>query len=83
MRLAYAHSYDIVRRNPIHEIDCAWAADNELTHVADIEQATLFAHRLVFGRYSRRVLHRHQVSGKGHQLGTQRGVGVGKWSSLK
>ena len=62
---------DVVGRDEVHEINGAVAADDELAHVRDVEQAALLAHGLVLGGDAHRVLDGHLVAGEGDDLGAE------------
>ena len=58
-------------------------ADDELTHVADVEQPALFADGTMLSSNSGGVLYGHHVTREGYQLGTQGRMGIGEWCTLK
>ena len=76
LRLSGLQCMHIVGGDVIHELDRLRSAHDELAHVAHIEQPRLLAHRLVLGRYSGRVLHRHLEPGERDELGAERRVHV-------
>ncbi len=53
-------------------LELAVGGDEEaLAHVADVEQAGMFARPVVLGQNTGRVLHRHVITGEGHHLGAK------------
>ena len=74
---------DVVRRDVVDEIDGALAADHELAHVRDVEQAAALAHRLVLGGDALGVLHGHLVAGERDDLRAERDVLVVEGGALE
>ena len=65
LRPAGADPVDVVREHALDERDRLGAADLELAHVRDVEDAGVIAHRQVLGDDAL-VLHRHLPSGEGN-----------------
>ena len=63
-------------RQPCVQRDGVRAAQPELAHVADVEQASLCATMQVLFHDAHRVLHGHFISGERHHLGAKFGVQI-------
>ena len=74
---------DVVGGDVVDELQCLRAGDEELAHVAHVEQAAAGAHGVVFGGDSGGVLDRHFVAGEGDDLGTQGNVDVVERGALE
>ena len=73
--LAVRHAGKVVGHEPVEVGQGVGAPEEQLSHVADVEQAAAGAHGPVLGDDAG-VLHRQQPSGKGNQLAPRRRVAV-------
>ena len=73
--LAVRHAGKVVGHEPVEVGQGVGAPEEQLSHVADVEQAAAGAHGPMLGDDAG-VLHRQQPSGKGNQLAPRRRVAV-------
>ena len=61
----------IVDRDALDQIQRARTADEEFSHVSDVEDTDVFSHRPVLLSNARRVLYRHLEPGERYHLPTE------------
>jgi hypothetical protein len=73
----------IVRRHVVHEIDRLRSGDQELAHVADVEESAVLADGVVLGGDAGGILDGHLEAGEGDHLGAECDVDVVKGGLLE
>ena len=80
---AFGEAHDIRRHQGLQRLGGRRAAQQQLPHVGDVEEAGGRAGMLVLLLDAQRVLHRHLVAGEGHQLGAELDVQIVEGSAVQ